>query len=226
MSALAKAKANELVDGLEGVTPGPWTWGMKFVSRPPDDGTITYEKLCMTPDAKVAEEGSQWEMNAAHIARCSPDNIRLICEAIEAQAAELERVKAERDELQNLADRLKMEARIHSGEARAANASLNDAYQAASGAKGERGNWNGANPIKEALAAAEARALAAESALSERTRAEAWPIVKQLGAHEKDFHNLVKSFMARHDLNEINTICKEVIAARALSAPNQGGQDA
>lgn len=65
-----------------------------------------------------------------------------------------------------------------------------------------------------------------ESALSERTRAEAWPIVKQLGAHEKDFHNLVKSFMARHDLNEINTICKEVIAARALSAPNQGGQDA
>jgi len=58
---------------------------------------------------------------------------------------------AEIERLQNLTDRLRLEAQIHSGEARTANASLHEAYQAVSGRTGEPGNWNGAEPVKSEI---------------------------------------------------------------------------
>lgn len=51
-----------------------------------------------------------------------------------------------------LIEKLKMEAQIHSGEARAANATLNEIYQLCSGSTGEKANWSGATPVKERLA--------------------------------------------------------------------------
>jgi hypothetical protein len=63
---------------------------------------------------------------------------------LESAATEIKRQR-------NLVDRLRTEAQTHSGEARTANSSLHEAYQAASGSRGEPGNWNGANPIKDEI---------------------------------------------------------------------------
>lgn len=52
------------------------------------------------------------------------------------------------ERLQELVDRLKLEAKGHAQEARTANATIAEAYQAVTGAKGEPGNWNGAVPIR------------------------------------------------------------------------------
>ena len=43
--------------GLEGVTPGPWTWGMKYVSNNPE--SMVYDQLFSTPDGRTAVEGSR-----------------------------------------------------------------------------------------------------------------------------------------------------------------------
>lgn len=52
------------------------------------------------------------------------------------------------ERLRGLVDRLKLEARCHAGEARAANHTISEAYQVITGCKGEPGNWNGAEPIR------------------------------------------------------------------------------
>lgn len=100
--------------------------------------------------------------------------------ALTAQVAELERERdawqtaSERDTKESVfqsdradaaearAERLKLEAQAHAQEARTANGTIAEIYQACSGARGEPGSWNGAKPVIDALAAAEARALAAE----------------------------------------------------------------
>ncbi len=55
-----------------------------------------------------------------------------------------------------LAERLKLEAKIHAGEARGANHTIAEIYQLCTGATGEPGNWNGAEPVRAALAAKDA----------------------------------------------------------------------
>lgn len=70
--------------------------------------------------------------------------------ALDAQAA---RVK----ELEALCDRLKLEAQMHSGEARAHKSTVHECYQAASGATGEPGNWHGATPVRDRIATLEAQ---------------------------------------------------------------------
>lgn len=52
-----------------------------------------------------------------------------------------------------LAERLKQEAQIHAQEARTANATIAEIYQLCTGATGEPGNWNGAEPVRALLAA-------------------------------------------------------------------------
>ena len=47
---------------------------------------------------------------------------------------------------------LKLQAQSWSMEAKAQKATVCECYQAATGAKGEPGDWNGAKPIREALA--------------------------------------------------------------------------
>lgn len=70
---------------------------------------------------------------------------------------------AEIERLRNLTERLRSEAQIHSGEARTANASLREAYQAVSGGTGEPGNWNGAEPIKTEIERLRAKLAEAEA---------------------------------------------------------------
>lgn len=53
-------------------------------------------------------------------------------------------------------DRLKLEAQIHAGEARTANATIAEIYQIISGGKGELGNWHGAEPVRQRIAELEA----------------------------------------------------------------------
>lgn len=53
--------------------------------------------------------------------------------------------------------RLKLEAQCHAQEARAANATVHEIYQVISGATGEPGNWNGAEPVKAYVAKAHER---------------------------------------------------------------------
>lgn len=55
------------------------------------------------------------------------------------------------DRLRDLVERLKLEAKVHAGEARGANHTIAQAYQAVTQGAGEPGNWNGAKPIKAEL---------------------------------------------------------------------------
>ena len=48
--------------------------------------------------------------------------------------------------------RLKLEAQMHAQEARTANATIAEIYQAVTGSTGEPGNWHGARPVRDALA--------------------------------------------------------------------------
>jgi hypothetical protein len=69
-------------------------------------------------------------------------------------ATELRRLAPMEAELQQaryLCDRLKLEAQCHEQEARTANATIAEIYQAVSGGSGEPGNWHGARPVIEAL---------------------------------------------------------------------------
>lgn len=78
----------------------------------------------------------------------------------------LESLQREKEELRNLADRLKQEAQIHSMEARGANATVNEIYQIISGGKGEPGNWRGAKPVREYVEAAKGEILRLETELA------------------------------------------------------------
>lgn len=85
-----------------------------------------------------------------------------VLDAIHAHyATALSQEREAREKAESLADRLRLAAKIHAGEARGANATINEAYQAVTGGTGEPGNWNGAEPIKRALA--ETRASLAEA---------------------------------------------------------------
>lgn len=71
--------------------------------------------------------------------------------------SDFEAMRAQRDEAGALADRLKLEAQIHAGEARTANSTIYEIYRIVSGATGERGNWHGAQPVRTYVAALQAQ---------------------------------------------------------------------
>jgi hypothetical protein len=108
-------------------------------------------------------------------------------------AARLTAMRAELEAAKALADRLKLEAQIHAGEARAANATINEAYQAASGGTGERGNWHGAEPIKAALSEARAQ--------TERSEASVLALQKQVDEARKVIEPFAAAaeFVAEHN---------------------------
>lgn len=70
--------------------------------------------------------------------------------ALDTATAEIERLRA-------LSDRLKLEAQAHAQEARTANSTIYEIYQVLSGSTGEPGNWNGAEPARQFVAAARER---------------------------------------------------------------------
>lgn len=124
------AKAKELLDGMEGVTPGPWThcaggcectailskdhpvadvikgeWGDTFPSlRFKDGGQGHIGEMTMEAYLEKIVYGEvSVEMamkNRAHIARCSPANLRPILEAFTAQAERIAELERERTEIE------------------------------------------------------------------------------------------------------------------------------
>lgn len=77
----------------------------------------------------------------------------------------------ERDSWRRVAERCKSEAEGHAMEARTANSTIYEIYQVLSGAKGEPGNWHGAEPARQYVAKAEASlASAREDALEEAAK--------------------------------------------------------
>ncbi len=77
-------------------------------------------------------------------------------DTIQALRAELAAAMAEIERVTNLAETMKQEASIHAQETRTANATIAEIYQAVTGSTGEPGNWNGAKPVLDFIAAARA----------------------------------------------------------------------
>jgi len=70
-------------------------------------------------------------------------------------------------EAEELNDTLRQEAQMHAQEARTANGTIYEIYQAITGATGEPGNWNGAKPVIEKLAQLQERAGRMEDSFKE-----------------------------------------------------------
>ena len=95
--------------------------------------------------------------------------------------------------LESLCERLKLEAQLHAGEARGANATIAEIYQVVSGGKGEPGNWNGAAPVRARIAELE-RGAAGLLAVLEQIAAtpdvdadmNSWVAARALDAYEQE----------------------------------------
>ena len=89
----------ELRDGLAGVTPGPWRTSRtsRYVGR-----------LWSAPwVCEPCQDDKNFLANAAHIARCSPDNILRLLDALASLRAEKEELRRERDEARVEIERLR-----------------------------------------------------------------------------------------------------------------------
>ena len=100
-----------LRDGLSGVTPGPWNRcggaTPKYTAiHAPGHGYVVFGMADATEDREHKSHGpfikapgmDEQHKNAAHIALCSPDNIRALLDHIAAQEAALSTLAGERDE--------------------------------------------------------------------------------------------------------------------------------
>lgn len=106
--------------------------------------TDIFESL---PNGKL----SRLIMEASEVKDPDPDWTPLV------PAAALDTARAEIERLRALADRLKLEAQAHAQEARTANSTIYEIYQVLSGSTGEPGNWNGAEPARQFVTAAQER---------------------------------------------------------------------
>lgn len=75
-----------------------------------------------------------------------------VVECIERERADSAALMRLYESVMRERDALKMQAQVHAQEARTANSTINEIYQAISGATGEPGNWHGAEPVREAFA--------------------------------------------------------------------------
>ena len=86
----AKALLSEIEAGLEGVTPGPWSVGDRFITA--QDGPISdldYWYVGHRVDDDPANlDLSVINRNAAHVARCDPDTMRAIIAYVRELEAE------------------------------------------------------------------------------------------------------------------------------------------
>jgi len=89
----------ELRSGLEGVTPGPWAAWM-------DDYTVRVDATFIPDQRKVAlcATGDGAGRNAAHIARCSPENIAALLDALESERSARVRLEKALTEIANSND--------------------------------------------------------------------------------------------------------------------------
>jgi len=121
-----------------------------------------------SPEVKGAVEELEKVLRWAAPEWSTGKYVRTILTAYQERGAEIER-------LEGLVARLRQEAEIHAGEARAHKASLHEAYQAVTGATGEPGNWNGAEPIRAFVSTARDRIAALEEELRRMQVHTKWP---------------------------------------------------
>ena len=86
----------------------------------------------------------------------------------------IESLRTQLAEAEELNDTLRQEAQIHAQEARTANGTIYEIYQAITGATGEPGNWNGAKPVIEKLAQLQERAGELEGAIEKISESKDW----------------------------------------------------
>lgn len=76
----ARKLAQEMLDGLEGVTPGPWYEGAGWVFVSPVNAETHPSRALRHIFRDVPD--NELQPNVAHVARCSPENIALLCRAL------------------------------------------------------------------------------------------------------------------------------------------------
>lgn len=139
---LTDEEIEEIKARAEAATPGPWKWwtSNSWNRLKRDDCGVTQnvaEPFVSRSDNHPGLSINEEDM--AFIAHARTD-IPALLSALEAE-------KKRADEAEALAERLKREAAQHAQEARTANATIAEAYQAVTGGAGEPGNWHGAEPI-------------------------------------------------------------------------------
>ncbi|PMR73752.1 hypothetical protein [Billgrantia endophytica] len=65
--------------------------------------------------------------------------------------ARIDDLEREKQALLDKNDRMRLEAQSHAQETRTHRATVHDIYQIVTGATGEPGNWNGAEPVRKAF---------------------------------------------------------------------------
>jgi hypothetical protein len=114
-----------------------------------------------------------------------------------------------------LVERLRDEAQMWKMEAMAHKSSLHEAYQACSGATGEPGNWNGAEPIKATIAS-----LTDHIETLEREQAEAEAVIRPF-AGAADYWAAFGDFQRITSLHQYGD-CLEVMHLRAARSYLEG----
>lgn len=124
---------------------------------------VDHERIWLEPGCdgnSMAGEGRTWcqdnvyeacpECGAGATEYVRADLHAATLSALDTATAEIERLRA-------LSDRLKLEAQVHAQEARTANSTIYEIYQVLSGSTGEPGSWNGAEPARQFVTAAQER---------------------------------------------------------------------
>lgn len=96
--------------------------------------------------AKLVQRIDKWLSDFELALDCDADMI------IRDSRAKLESLATALAAKERECDALKLQAQSHAMEARTANATIAEIYQLCTGATGEPGNWNGAEPVRAALA--------------------------------------------------------------------------
>lgn len=114
----------DLRAGLEGVTPGPWkSAGGYLTVRDPDKGSFTHtiyhldEMGQRDRTAPFQAVPLSREQDAAHIARCSPDNIAAILNALSEATSRVETLEAVIEQLHGPLNIAALTARAERAEA-------------------------------------------------------------------------------------------------------------
>ncbi|WP_347822773.1 hypothetical protein [uncultured Planktomarina sp.] len=110
---------------------------LRAVARAATGGTWIYNFCNSEPIVSLDE------FDATHISTFDPPKVNELLDEIER--------------LRELCEKLRREAEMHAQEARTQKSTVHECYQAVSGGTGEPGDWNGAQPIRDYVAAKNAR---------------------------------------------------------------------